>query len=191
MTDHPCPQHSPSSTEAPPRVSGVATEPLPTPFPHLLSCAWHRCFTPVTEASAVSYQGPIRLLCSGQASPGPYGKRGSLGQTLCLPGRLQENDPQALRTAQPHWPASHGGSEAALDSLLPVLFYFVSYPEWERRQGWSLCSALFRPHPGTTLSLQSQTGDTIRWKHPSTGGVTLSYKEIRLVKQELPYIHPC
>lgn len=60
---------------APAYVSSVTTLPLPTPSPHLLSCARLQCFTLVTEALAASPQGPVRSLWLWEASPGTYGKR--------------------------------------------------------------------------------------------------------------------
>ena len=65
----------PSSAVTPAQASGVTARPLPTPSPHLLSCARRRCFTPVTEASDVSSQGPVGSLWPRQTSPGTYGHR--------------------------------------------------------------------------------------------------------------------
>ena len=65
----------PSSAAAPAQPSGVTAASLPTPSPHLFSCARHRCFTPVTEASAGSSQGPVGSLWPRQTSPGTYGQR--------------------------------------------------------------------------------------------------------------------
>ena len=95
----------PSSAAAPAQPSGVTAASLPTPSPHLFSCARHRCFTPVTEASAGSSQGPVGSLWPRQTSPGTYGQRVHSLNTSCLPWRLQDKVPQALPTAQHCWPA--------------------------------------------------------------------------------------
>lgn len=66
--------HSPSVSDI--RTHSLVLAPSISPlFTHLLPCAQHCCFTPVTEASAMSSQGPVRSLWLWQMSPGTCSKR--------------------------------------------------------------------------------------------------------------------
>lgn len=74
MMDHPCPWHLPQQHCSPSTcLWGYHNATVHSIF-HLLSCAQHQCFMPVTEVLSVSSQGPTRFLWPWYTSPGTYGK---------------------------------------------------------------------------------------------------------------------
>jgi len=129
--------------------------PRPTPSPHLLSCAQHRCLMPDTEVSAMTSQGPIRSLWPGQTSPGTYGKRvcwvtpcASLGGCRTKSRGLCPHPSTAGSPA-----SSHGASEAVLGLLWHVFSHL--FPLARGQKGKPLCSAPIKSPLGTTTHLGS------------------------------------
>lgn len=86
MMDHPCPWHLPQQHCSPSTcLWGYHNATVHSIF-HLLSCAQHQCFMPVTEVLSVSSQGPTRFLWPWYTSPGTYGKRVHITSCTSLGG---------------------------------------------------------------------------------------------------------